>query len=332
MVDPAPSLPPSIGSVQLPSDVESAPTWDVTLGIAKSSATSDLSQIDLPDGVETRSSCSSDDDDFLTPNAFDDIFDPDDEMNVGLEEIPDAETMIEQAVKKVKPLHRGQHIAEYYSPPRVTPVAAGRGMLAELSTDLETGWDFRLPSMRALGNQLLTILMIHFLILSPPCTVFSELQRLWNIKRISQCEWAKKWDEGMLSLDHCMQCAKIQIQNGNFFAFEHPSRASSWKQDTVQEVRNLPGVWVQDFDMCMLGLTSPVLNMPMRKRTRVMTNSRVLAALLGNKFCDRKHEHQLIQGQEGGISRAKWAQKYPAGLVNIFVEAASAELKCHECM
>ena len=171
---------------------------------------------------------------------------------------------------------------EVFSPRRLV----GRGCLCgSMSIDLETGWDFRLPSMRTLSMQLLSILQIHFLIMSPPCTVFSELQRLWNIKRISQCEWAKKWDEGMLFLDHCMQCTKIQINNGNFFAFEHPSRASSWKCDTVQEVRNLPGVLVQDFDQCMLGLTSPVLNMPMRKRTRVMTNSPVL---LGNKFCMRK--------------------------------------------
>ena len=123
-------------------------------------------------------------------------------------------------------------------------------------------------------------------------------------------------------LDHSMKCAKIQWSNNRFFVFEHPSRACSWKQDIVLEIMNLPGVYAQDFDMCMMGLTSPVMNIPMRKRTKVMTNSKALVALLQNKFCNTQHEHQLIHGQEGGISRAVWAQKYPQKLVNILVEAA----------
>ena len=87
----------------------------------------------------------------------------------------------------------------------------------------------------------------------------------------------------------------------------------------------LPGVGSVVLDQCMLGLVSKVTETPMRKRTRIMTNSHELIKLLSGKCCDKTHSHQKIEGNEGGVKRSVWAQVYPPGLVQIIAEAARLE-------
>ena len=215
-----------------------------------------------------------------------------------------------------------QDIAEFYSPPRVLPVARQRGLSGSLSLDILTGWDFKVPSFRALSLTLLLQLQILLLVLSPPCTIFSELQRLWNFKRMARAKVEEKWAEGMLYLTHAMDCALQQHQHGRFFIFEHPARATSWNQDVVKRVMQLPGVFTVLVDQCMLGLRSKVHGVPMRKRTRLMTNSHFLASRFANYKCDSCHAHQAIQGAEGGVSRSAWAQIYPRPLVDALVLGA----------
>ena len=185
------------------------------------------------------------------------------------------------------------------------------------------GFQYTLPE----GGQhiLVDCLECVLLMLSPPCTVFSELQRLWNIKRIPEQTWKHRWEVGMVFLKHSMHAAQNQVAGHRFFAFEHPASASSWKQPCVQAVQSLPGVETVVFDQCMLGLKSKVNGIPMRKRTRIMTNSRELIKLLSGKCCDRTHAHECIQGSEGGVKRSVWAQVYPPGLVQIIAEAARLE-------
>ena len=174
--------------------------------------------------------------------------------------------------------------------------------------------------------RLLAQLSVLLLILSPPCTIFSELQRLWNFKKMTQDAINAKWSEGMLYLEHAMAAALHQHQNGRFFAFEHPAKASSWGTAPVRRVMETPGIFVVVLDQCMLGLRSKVHRVPMRKRTKVMTNSSVIARRLLGLMCDGSHRHQTIQGQEGGVSRSAWAQVYPAPMCELLANAA-CELK-----
>ena len=98
--------------------------------------------------------------------------------------------------------------------------------------------------------------------------------------------------------------------------FEHPQKASSWKLRCVEEVRCLAGVLAVDFDMCAVGMVSP-LGQPIRKRTRILTNCRSLVDILRCKQCPRDHTHRQIKGQELGQSLGKWCQVYPEPLCEI---------------
>ena len=79
----------------------------------------------------------------------------------------------------------GPHcFAEIYSVPRVTPEVARRGYKAILCQGIRTGWDFSGQAVRELSLQLLVVVDIAFVMLSPPCNAFSALNHLWNYKRM----------------------------------------------------------------------------------------------------------------------------------------------------
>ena len=214
-----------------------------------------------------------------------------------------------------------QDIAEVYSPARMLPLAWLLGLCGNLS-DLATGWDFRDPRNRQLVLELLGRLQILFCIVCPPCRAFSELQRLWNFRRLPVERVRAIMDEGLEYLSHAMQIAEAQVSAGRFFVFEHPYRASSWATPVVQRVLALPKVGVVTIDLCYFGLVSKVHQKPVRKRTKIMTNSPYLMQELKGCMCPRTHEHQVLQGAEGGVSCTAWAQIYPPQFCRVLAAAA----------
>ena len=152
--------------------------------------------------------------------------------------------------------------AEYYSPPRMLPIARQKGLRGSLSLDLLTRWDFRCRAHRTLAEQLLSALQVMFLLVCPPCTIFSDLMRLWNIRRTRADTFRAKWDEGMLYLNHNLDYCRVQLKQKHWFVFEHPRRASSWKTPEMQEFLKLPDVVLVTFDQCAVGLVSPIHGTP----------------------------------------------------------------------
>ena len=78
----------------------------------------------------------------------------------------------------------------------------------------------------------------------------------------------------------------------------------------------------------MVGLVSKSNRIPMRKRTRIMTNSQQLADQFRGTLCDGGHRHQVIQGYEGGMKRSVWAQHYPPLMVQRLADGAAAAINC----
>ena len=66
-----------------------------------------------------------------------------------------------------------------------------------------------------------------------------------------------------------------------------------------------------EFDQCMVGRKSPIRKIPMRKRTRLMTNSKALVQCFSGLVCVKSHTHREIKGSEGGIKLSMYAQIYP---------------------
>ena len=120
---------------------------------------------------------------------------------------------------------------------------------------------------------------------------------------------------------------KKQALDGRFFVFEHPAGASSWEQACVQEVMALPGVQRVLIDMCRFGFVSKGARKPMRKRTYILTNAPPVVKALQGCLCDRSHEHQVVQGMEGGGRCSVRAQVYPVAFCKVLAQCA---LECRE--
>lgn len=215
-----------------------------------------------------------------------------------------------------------QDVAEFYSQPRLLLEASRYGLHGCISLDLLTGWDFRIRDHQDFSIEILREFKPVFLMASPPCKAFSSIMYLWNYKKMSAEARAHVWETGMTFLEHAMRACSFQLVRGQYFAFEHPFRATSWQQECVMSLRNRPGVQEVVFDQCMCGLVSKVTRTPMKKRTRILTNCGAVVRIFASFQCDRTHEHVRIQGEEGGMKRSVWAQQYPPPMVRALLEAA----------
>ena len=322
--------PTAMSAPSLPSDVEQLPTC------CSSSLPPD---VDL-DQSQEQMCCQDSDAETLPESVADSMDQVPSDIDMDMEDFPSPRVAMPTTAKVPPPEEIRQWLQgkateaaanltgplglELYRPPRVLKAWAARGgtlsivlmTLGFLSFDILTGWNFDLAELRTLSFQILHALPVAFLYLSPPCTMFSSLQTMWNKHRMSQAVWDRRWQQAVEWVEHCMQAIRIQVAKGQRFMFEHPSRATSWKLPCVEEVKNLPGVSLVSFDMCAFGMTSPMLE-PIKKRTVIMTNDPRLCDLLKNRQCTRDHVHRRIEGSQLGHRLSRWCQVYPPALCDV---------------
>ena len=113
--------------------------------------------------------------------------------------------VLESAEDKARTLHhvpspldlmqvglKRQVAAEYYSPPRMLPHFRSSNCCI-VSLDILTGWDFTQARNRQLSLDALKQFEVDFCMLSPPCTMFSCLQILFNnFKKMDPAVFQKK--------------------------------------------------------------------------------------------------------------------------------------------
>eukprot|EP00438_Fugacium_kawagutii_P010346 Skav210917 [mRNA] locus=scaffold4127:40486:41746:+ [translate_table: standard] len=231
---------------------------------------------------------------------------------------------MEVAKRELKKWLCNHDIMEFYSPPRLCPRAGEFGMVGVISLDKVHGWDALNPNHRRIARQLLVHLKPSFLMLGPPCTFFSPLMHMWNFKKMSPKMIAARRKEAHAMVSQAVDSCKEQHDSERFFVFEHPNRASSWRTTKLKQAIRWPGTYTVDFDQCSLGLVSP-LGQPMKKRTRLFTNSRVVVKRFAHCQCRCETEHRRIQGSECGVQLSKHAQCYPPNMVRLLLQCAKEE-------
>eukprot|EP00435_Cladocopium_sp_Y103_P063462 s717_g25.t1 len=221
---------------------------------------------------------------------------------------------------------RGDDLMEFFSVPRLVPVCQELGMQAEVSLDLQTGWDANDPAMRQLAFEAIEKFKPWVIMLSPPCTVYSQLQRLWNESRMDPLEFEIRCQEADGFMEFTKDVATKQSNANRGWIFEHPATASSWDLPCVLEMGALPGAQVSTFDQCRYQLRGPAGGL-MKKRTKLLSNLPQIHAEFEAKTCQCRQsgeEHELIQGSFNGVRRSTHAQCYPEPMVRALVSC------CHE--
>ena len=209
---------------------------------------------------------------------------------------------------------------EVFCPPRLCPVFQKLGLCADISVDLSTRWDLSRRPHVSMLKQLVDTLKPHAMLVSPPCLAFSQIQRT-NRDRSDPDLIAAKLKEGCALLQVSMMLAKSQLVAGRVFVFEHPAYADSWKEEVVMSMARKKGVETVIFDQCCFGACTKITKTPVQKSTKFMTNSSKVADVFRGRRCLGDHEHQQLEGQEGGVSRTSYAAAYPQQLVETLVNA-----------
>jgi hypothetical protein len=175
--------------------------------------------------------------------------------------------------------------SEVFSPPRIAPevAKAGAPLGARASWDLRQGWDSsRRTDVRELWRHLKED-KPETVWLCPECRAFSAINRI-NRDRMDPVEWQRIVSDGVRDLVLCMEIAEYQVNQGRYFAFEHPLYASSWGSFVVRCVSSLPGVRRIRVDMCSFGMQvdSRGLN---KKPTGLLSNHPLLLQRLERHLC-----------------------------------------------
>lgn len=204
-------------------------------------------------------------------------------------------------------------VAKVYSPPRMIHQAAKLGLRPGSSLDLTTHdsdgkpWDFSEKELRMRARNKLEEESPECILVSPMCGAFGQLQGL-NYSKMSADEVESKLRAAMTHLLFAMELCKWQAKGGRLFVFEHPAIATSWKRNAVLDLLKLDNIVIVDFDVCSYGMKAAGLDgtRPVKKRTKIMTNSTRIAQRLRKAQCIKSHEHTHLIN-----FKAKQCEVYP---------------------
>ena len=185
-------------------------------------------------------------------------------------------------------------VAEVYSPPRVTRMAASMGLRAGWALDLITHdedgrpWDFDKLEMRNRAARKVLSDKPTLLIGSPLCTAFSQMNNL-NYPKMDPMEVERRLAYGRRHLEFCTRLYDIQWRSGRYVLHEHPAEADPWHEQCINRLLRKHGVIRVNGDLCQYGLTTKAGGNvgPARERTGFLTNSPCVAQQL-SKRCPNK--------------------------------------------
>ena len=147
-------------------------------------------------------------------------------------------------------------------------------------------WNLLDPRDQARAKSMVRQHKPRLLVLSPPCTAFSNLQYMSGGPDLEKLKTAT------LLFEFAVELARIQVRQGGLFMIEHPQTSSAWHLPCTQQLLRAGPVVQADFHMCRHGMVSSdeFGEGKVLKPTRVWTNSSVIAEKM-ELYCQRDHRH-----------------------------------------
>ena len=160
---------------------------------------------------------------------------------------------------------------EFYSRPRICPAVQALHGQADVSLDIlgrgALSRDFLDQNDRSYALDLLHSRRPKMIGLTPPCTMFSKITQMWNLKKLTGAVRELKLKQAETMFDFAILLARTQHASQRLFFLEQPQQASSWPRlhAALQEqpMRGRPTYFVR-FDQCRYGT-------PMKKGTKFWT-------------------------------------------------------------
>ena len=142
-----------------------------------------------------------------------------------------------------------------FSQPSISPHIEHRGLRTSPAIDVETGFDLGTGEGQARCLRIFNNDRPQILMLSPPCTVFSQIQRTHQNRRKDYEDWQQKYCEGLNLWRFGLLLFERQVLQGRLAVIEHPAQASSRRlPETRRLLANSMAVQCSDFNQCLFGL------------------------------------------------------------------------------
>lgn len=213
----------------------------------------------------------------------------------------------------------------------ISMLAASRGWEFLEPVTIESGWDLRKPEVQEKAMEYIRREEPDLIVLAWPCGPWSPLQEL-NKKTPTQRKAlrAKRLESKKL-LAFVRRVALYQRNSGRAVLGENPFGSKAWLQPEIQEA--FMGMPMAVCDQCQYGLRHPTNGMPLRKRTRLVGQEKVLSRM--HKCCPGDHQHHPIEGgykDEDGHWHAlsSWAGGYPKDFCMNILLGAEEFLRSNE--
>ena len=133
-------------------------------------------------------------------------------------------------------------------------------------------------------------------------------------------------------LNYAVRCCAEQHRNGRFFIFEHPHAASSWRTQPLLDLHALDGIDHVDFDQCATGLVAPGTGLPIKKRTRFLTDIPEIIRRFSQLQCACTQRHHVCERTSVGIRLSRYCQVYTPLLCRHILECICTHIVTHEEM
>ena len=171
--------------------------------------------------------------------------------------------------------------SEKYRPPRVVKMARTLGMRGGVSLDLTVPasdgyiWDFIRKHCRDMALEIIDTQKPLFLMLSPECTPYSNIQNLNMRTPAGKAKVEEATRKGDVHLVCCITLAHRQMEGGRYFVYEHPKSAASRDNRSISRFVSTPGALRTELDQCKFGFTSEdeAGRAPAQKPISLLTNS-----------------------------------------------------------
>ena len=219
-------------------------------------------------------------------------------------------------------------VSELFSRPRLVPRCESFDLVPGESFDFKDDEELDLGAVngRASVWRHIDVYDPRVFLLSPPCTLFSQLMKLWGRQTIGEEKYQTRLVTAKQLWDFACQVAMSQLKRGQHFVLKHPDGASSWVEDCAISLCQQDGVFVSRFDQCRFGLRSPGSRKPIRKRTRLVHNIPAVHNTFGDVFCECQEEHRRIEGSEAGVRVSSFCETYPPAMVEALLTSIRSEI------
>ena len=200
----------------------------------------------------------------------------------------------------------------------VTRIAIKRKLKVGKFFDINIGIDLTRPEEKAKLLSYIRKYEPSCIVMGPPCTSFSAWARFNRLHYPNA--WARSYAIGKPLAELSVEIARLQHKHGRFYIIENPWSSAIWQLPSMAQL--VSQSFIAYCDQCRFGLVD-MNNKPTKKATAFISNHEELIRGL-NVACDGHHaQHSLLAGKIGGVSKTRFAQRWPYRLCKTIVDAVA---------